>query len=153
MDERAESINEQYGYEIANETVSRNAINQYVRIMNWMDISVEELLRMDETPHSLMVRLLHNESGEYDYAHSVDGPYHYYDLDDEGLEWFGIAYAWDRAISEGCGAYYPQLFFNRWIPLDAEMYEISEGTPVPLPDSALQGPNRDLFVPEKYIRN
>ena len=153
---RIDETNEYFGEAIYHGYAPRNTINQYVRIMNWMDISVEELLRMDETPHELMRRLAIDENDEYEYVGYSGYPEEGHDLDKNDIEWFGVLNAWWYAADPdtgACGKYYPQLFYNRWIPLDPEQYGIGDATPVPLPDVASQGPNRDLFVPEKYIRN
>ena len=154
-----EETNERFGEAIYDEDAPRNTINQYVRIMNWMDISVEELLRMDETPYELMMRLTKmysNDSGEYDYLSTSNYPNREDDLNKEELEWFGVLNAWWYQAdpdTNACGKYYPQLFYNRWIPLDPEQYGMSDLTPVPLPDIVSQRPNRDLFVPDEYIRD
>lgn len=147
-----EETNEYFGEAIYYESAPRNAINQYVRIMNWMDIGVEELLRLEETPQELIWRLAIDESDEYEYADTSGYPYMDDELDKDDIEWFGVVYAWNRAIDGRCNVYYPQLFYNRWIPLDPEGYGVLDATPSPLPEIVMQGPNRDLFVPEKYIR-
>ena len=155
LSEEVEGTNEHFGAAIYDERAPRNAINQYVRIMNWMDIGVEELLRMEETPYQLIRRLLSDKNGKYEYATDSGYPHQEDELDNDDLEWFGVADAWaDSFRNFGCDAYYPQLFYNRWIPLDLDMdeYEDSNATPVPLSDIVNQGPNRDLFVPDKYIQ-
>lgn len=109
---------------------------------------------MDETPYELITRFQSSDSNEFEYIYNESPPYFDYELDKGGLEWFGVASAWRNAFNSGCAAYYPQLFYNRWVPLDteeAERYGIAL-TPTPTPDPAYQGPNRDLFVPNKYIR-
>ena len=153
---RIEETNEYFGEAIFYENAPHNTINQYVRIMNWMDIGVEELLVMEETPYELILRLSIDENDEYEYVDSSGYPDKDDELDKDDIEWFGVLDAWWYAIDPdtgACGKYYPQLFYNRWIPLDPEQYGIGDATPVPLPDIAMQGPNRDLFVPEKYIRD
>lgn len=158
--QRIEETNEYFGEAIYYEDAPRNTINQYVRVMNWMDISVEELLRMDETPYELMMRLSkmysNDVNNEHDYLYTSGYPNREDDLDKEELEWFGVLNVWWYQVdpdTDACGKYYPQLFFNRWIPLDPEEYGLGDATPAPLPDVVSQGPNRVLFVPEKYVRD
>ena len=147
-----EAVNGRFGEAIYDENAPRNAINQYVRIMNWMDIGVDELLQMEETPYELIRRLAIDENEEYPYAYDSGYPDINEDLDRDDLEWYGVVGAWESALeNDGCGAYYPQLFYNRWIPLD--LYRYDDATLAPLPDIVNQGPNRDLFVPEKYIKD
>ena len=149
--EQADEINEDYGRSIYEERTPPDAINQYVRIMNWMDIGGAELMRMQETPYELIRRLTADENAHY--ATDGSAPSVYENLSLHELEWYGVARAWNKANENyGCGAYYPQLFHNRWIPLDTNEYGHNDATPVPLPDIAHEGPNRDIFVPDKYIR-
>ena len=132
----------------------RTAVNQYVRLMNWIDIPGRELLTLPERPHEIIRRLRNNPELEriLDFPYPPTSNY-----DDEAvrtaeadgtLRWWGLGAAF-RDVSD-CARYYPQLFTGRWIPLDAD-----DQTPKPLPDLsdlALHGPGRSMFVPDEYTR-
>lgn len=126
-------------------------INQAVRIMNWLDIGGDDLLQMSETPYELIGRLRRESelSGNDDLYHLLQN------YDDHNVEWYGLWSAWSYAQGDGCGAYYPQLFFNRWIPADVVPLDIldpraSSYTPTPTATpfpAEFRGPDRSLFVP------
>ena len=134
----------------------RTAVNQYVRLMNWMDITGHELLALQEPPHELVRRLGNApELEEIFHAHDIPTSYSYdgeivREAEDNGtLRWWGLGPALNHAW-ENCALYYPQLFTGRWIPLD-----VDDMTPEPLPelsDLALHGPGRSMFVPDEYTR-
>lgn len=127
-------------------------INQHVRVMNWLDIGVDDLLQMNETPYELMGRL--SRDGVVGVGN--DGPWSLLtNYDEYDSEWYGLGHAWGYAQGDGCGAYYPQLFFNRWIPADVVSLDIldprvSSYTPTPTATpfpAEFRGPDRSLFVP------
>ena len=107
-----------YGYEEEQIDMSPIMINQRVRILNWLDISGEELLNMDIRPDELIRRLIETVESRYiENRVSEEWPH----LPRKGvatevLEWWGI-----EGLSShfpNCELYYPQLFFGRWIPVD-----------------------------------
>lgn len=119
--------------------------------MNCLDIVGDDLLQMSETPYELMGRLgreseLYNNSDLYHLLQNYG---------DYRVEWYGLWPAWGYAREYGCGAYYLQLFFNRWIPadvvpLDALDPRASSYTPTPTATpfpAEFRGPDRSLFVP------
>ena len=114
---QADWVRENYDVDVAPVVV-----NQYIRVMNWMDIDGMELLQMPETPRGLVWRLLENREEDYydKYSHSEKFPSK--DTPSEILEWWQIEEAFFYAIDSDdsqCAFYYPQLFFGRWIPIDA----------------------------------
>ena len=134
----------------------RTAVNQYVRIMNWIDITGRELLALPEPPHELVHRLRNDPELEeiFDARDQIPTSYTYdgeivREAEADGtLRWWGLGAAFSPDWS--CWLYYPQLFTGRWIPLDAD-----DSTPEPLPelsDLALHGPGRSMFVPDEYTR-
>ena len=137
----------------------RTAVNQYVRLMNWIDIPGHELLTLPERPHEI-VRQLRNDPELEEIFDTYELPTSYH-RDSEvvrtaeangTLRWWGLGVAFDidNDVSLYCALYYPQLFTGRWIPLDAD-----DQTPTPLPelsDLALHGPGRSMFVPDEYTR-
>lgn len=126
-------------------------INQSVRIMNWLDIGGDDLLQMSETPYELMSRL----GRESELDNSSDLHHLFENYDDHSVEWYGLGGAWSYAQEYGCGAYYPQLFFNRWIPSDVVSLDALDpraGSYTPTPTATpfpaeFRGPDRSLFVP------
>ena len=137
----------------------RTAVNQYVRLMNSIDIPGRDLLTVPERPHELIRRLMTDPEleGTFD-SYELPTSYH---RDSEivrtaeangTLRWWGLGEAFDvdNEAASKCALYYPQLFTGRWIPLDAD-----DQTPTPLPelsDLALHGPGRSMFVPDEYTR-
>ena len=116
----ADSINH---YDEENELVY-NWPNQYVRVLEWLDLSGNDLLNSDQPPY----RILQKQS-EHLYAYlsmdwipSEDGLEDYKRETDEtlNLEWMGILEAAglneDSSDLLACHRYYPQLFYGYWIP-------------------------------------
>lgn len=148
MYNRAERVNNQYGHAIFAGNAPRNAINQFARVMNWMDIPAETLADMDEPPLSLLQRIAATEAGYYLTSSGGNGDYpHTSEVSDEQLEWFGLAYAF---ASSACHKFYPQLFVGRWIPDDFGNGRITP-TAIPQDTFGYDTPNRSLFVPDAYI--
>ena len=91
-------------------------VNQYVRILNWLDITGDDLLSMDQRPDELIRRLTETAETRYinDNVSKHLGPRK--GAPSEVIEWWKIEELWND-VSD-CSAYYPQLFFGRWIPVD-----------------------------------
>ena len=101
--------------------------NQFVRILDWLDLSGDELLDANVRPYQILqVQSRHPYAHWHDWVPTEDGLIDYvreYDntLD---LEWLGIVRA--AGLSEGstdiqaCHYYYPQLFYGYWIPFDPD---------------------------------
>lgn len=101
--------------------------NQYVRILQWLDMSGDELLESEKPPYIIL-----QERTRYPYAHIGDR------VPDEGfmaeyrrewdstanLEWLGIVAAAGMSDNSSapveCLLYYPQVFYGYWIPLDPD---------------------------------
>ena len=101
------------------EGMSSVVVNQYARILNWMDIDGDTLLQMEPKPRDIVRTVWERED---------DGPSRYRERNRIGdwplststaddLEWWGIEDVWNGDWEE-CQSYYPQLFFGRWVPLD-----------------------------------
>ena len=163
LDRAAEEFNDEMGRYIreaeeqqGDAVAPRTAVNQYVRLMNWMDITGHELLALPERPHELVRRLRNAPDLEetLDVYYPPTSYNHGSDVVREAetsgtLRWWGLGAAFGN-VSGNCAPYYPQLFTGRWIPLDAD-----DQTPTPLPDLsdlALHGPGRSMFVPDEYTR-
>ena len=112
----AESAKENAGIDVAPVIV-----NQHIRVMNWMDIDGAELLQMQERPVALVKRIYEGrEEGYFDNYHDWER-FPTKDTPSERLEWWGIEGAFFYHIDPDtnfCGLYYPQLFYDRWIPID-----------------------------------
>ena len=105
-----------------------NPINQYLRVLNWIEIDGIDLMNMPERPRELLIRLEEdNDSNLIDLWGShrlptkthqarVGGEYREVDNVGERVEWYGI---WGTFGSRECRKYYPQLFYGRWIPVDS----------------------------------
>lgn len=151
----AESVNKQYGGAIAAGVASRNAVNQYARVMNWMDIPGDTLLSMDEPPLQLITRLVaeavsDGHPAQFIGAAGGNGTYpHNAEVSAEQLKWYALAYAFN--YSSACHRYYPQLFQGRWIPDDYGQGRITP-TVIPAASNYYDAPNRPLFIPDEYSR-
>ena len=101
--------------------------NQYVRILEWLDLSGGDLLNSDHPPYRIL-----QEQSRHPYAHSsgliptedVLADYERETDETLDLEWLGIVRA--AGVSEGssdllaCHYYYPQLFYGYWVPFDPD---------------------------------
>ena len=100
------------------EEISSVVVNQALRLLNWMDIQGWELLQMEDKPADL-VRRNWSEGGDRYRQSQYAGDYiPLAVLSSEDKEWWRIEQAWGKNDVTACKNYYPQLFFNRWIPLD-----------------------------------
>ena len=122
LPDQARRIEEELEYRFENyesEGMSDVIVNQYARILNWMDIDGETLLKVEPKPRDI-VRMVWDRGD--------DGPSRYRERNRigdwpltstsaEDIEWWRIERAWSEDWSY-CKNYYPQLFFGRWVPLD-----------------------------------
>ena len=153
LEERVEYAFEQY----ESEGMSAVIVNQYARILNWVDIDGETLLKVEPKPREIVQMVW--ERGD-------DGPSRYRERNRigdwpltstraEDIEWWYIEGAWSADFWGYCKNYYPQLFFGRWVPLDDfEVDEWLEEVQEQLeeqrelddwPDWA-DGPDRDILI-------
>ena len=107
-----------------NETVYQIP-NQYVRILQWLDISGEELLESDRPPYKIL-----QEQSRYLYAHLEDptpdenilADYRRETDTQLDLKWMGILKAAGMSSNSSdlteCHYYYSQAFYGYWIPFD-----------------------------------
>ena len=132
-----------------------NTPNQYVRILQWLDLSGEELLDAQEPPYSI----LHEESRR-PYAHWQDRIPTEDGLDDYrrkyeetlNLGWLGIVSAAGLSARgstdvQACHYYYPQLFYGYWVPFDPfPMPSASQYDEMELP--RFEGATTPLYLPK-----
>ena len=101
--------------------------NQYVRILQWLDMSGDELLESDSPPYIIL-----QEQSPHPYAHIGDwvpdedfmADYRR-ELDSRAdLEWLGIVSAAGMSDNSSppveCLLYYPQVFYGYWVPFDPD---------------------------------
>ena len=107
--------------------------NQFVRILDWLDLSGDELLDANVRPYQILqVQSRHQYAHRYDWVPTEDGLIDYVREYEEtlDLEWLGIVRA--AGLSEGstdiqaCHYYYPQLFYGYWIPFDPDQMPDSD---------------------------
>ena len=101
--------------------------NQYVRILQWLDMSGDELLESDKPPYIIL-----QEQSRYPYAHMQDripdedflAEYRRDTGGELDLNWLGIlAAAGMTDNSSGpveCHLFYPQVFYGYWVPFDPD---------------------------------
>ena len=92
------------------DTAAYEIPNQYVRVLRWMEIPSQQLLKMDEPPHKLLMGL-HNKKNAYDL--NIPTGTH------SEAEWRGILSATLAVRGYGieeCKFYYPQLYYGYWVP-------------------------------------
>ena len=98
------------------DTAAYETPNQYVRVLRWMEIPGQQLLKMDEPPFKL---LRHLSDKPWAYSTNIgDGETEHPDFD---IQWTGIVGATiaSRDFEYGmkpCAFYYPQLFYGYWVP-------------------------------------
>ena len=95
--------------------LSQILVNQNIRILNWLDITGDELLNMEQRPDELIPRLLETAESRYTENNFLNGQPRE-GAPSDVIEWWGMEGLWDDFPA--CRAYYPQLFFGRWIPID-----------------------------------
>ena len=116
LEERVEFAFDEY----ESEGMSAVIVNQYARILNWVDIDGGTLLTIDPQPREI-VRLVWDReddgSSRYRERNRIsDWPLASTRADD--IEWWHIEPVWLSDYWNSCKNYYPQLFFGRWVPLD-----------------------------------
>ena len=101
--------------------------NQYVRVLQWLDMSGDELLDAGRPPYIILM-----EQSRYPYAHMGDRIPNEDFLDDyrrerDGevdLEWLGIISAAGMSDNSPdlreCHFFYPQVFYGYWVPFDPD---------------------------------
>ena len=144
--------------------------DQAARIANWLNIPGSDLVEMDQRPLDLVLSLWEQRPSP-DYGDYVEF--------DPTSEWAGLiptrvpdygelSGLWPRnrfevgpqigrGYAEACVAYHPQLFTDRWIPLDTaitrqELEErLRQATPTPKPDEMsawINQRDREVYVGE-----
>ena len=120
-------LGDKAGREEENELVYRTP-NQYVRILQWLDLSSDDLMDSAKPPYRIL-----QEQSRHAYAYGENWMPKQEDLDDYqrenqtrlDLEWLSImgAAGMDSSSSSDlriCHHYYPQVFYGYWIPIDPE---------------------------------
>ena len=130
-----------------------------MRILQWLDLSGDELLNAEEPPY----RTLQDQS-QHPYAHWQDwipteDRLVDYLRDNEGsldLEWLGIVRL--AGLSEGstdlmaCHYYYPQLFYGYWVPFDPDqMPDTRQFEELELP--RYEGATTPIYLPRTVSAN
>ena len=99
--------------------------NQHVRVLQWLDMSGDELLDAGRPPHILLM-----EQSRYPYAHMQGhipdenflADYRRERDGEVDLEWLGILAAagmTDNSLDlRECHYFYPQVFYGYWVPVD-----------------------------------
>ncbi|MXZ90538.1 MAG: hypothetical protein F4W95_10450 [Chloroflexi bacterium] len=127
--------------------------NQYVRILQWLDLSGDELLDANVPPYRILeLQSQHPYAHWYDWFPTEDGLIDYVREYDErlDLEWLGIVRA--AGLSEGstdiaaCHYYYPQLFYGYWVPFDpGQMPDSNQYDELEMP--RYEGATTPIFLP------
>ena len=122
---QAASYPEQYG---GDDSLIYKTPNQYVRVLQWLDLSGDDLRNSDNPPYRILMeqsrhpyshfeRRIPTETFLAEYRQATDTQ-----LD---LEWLGILVAAGLSSeSSGLGAchyYYPQVFYGYWVPFDTHL--------------------------------
>ena len=109
-----------------NSVLAYKTANQYVRILQWLDTSGEDLLEAERPPYTILM-----EQSRYPYAHIRDDhgipnkdvlASYQSETDAElDLNWLGILTATgmsDNSLPNmtACHFFYPQVFYGYWVP-------------------------------------
>ena len=140
-------------YDEDNDLVYETA-NQYVRVLQWLDMSGEELLASGKPPYIIL-----QEQSRYPYAHIGDripdeDLMADYRRETEGtldLDWLGILAAAGMSDNYSdlteCRRYYPQVFHGYWVPFDpAAGSDYGDERDLDLPE--YEPSTTPLFLPE-----
>ena len=105
-----------------------NIPNQYVRILQWLDLNGDDLMDSANPPYRIL-----EEQSRHAYAYEENPTLKQKHLDHYqrenqtrlDLEWLGILRAASMSSSNSsdlrmCHRYYPQVFYGYWIPMDPE---------------------------------
>ena len=139
FEDAAENAFENY----EDEGMSSVVVNQGIRLLNWMDIDGIALFSMEHKPADLVngfFRAL--ERDDYDFKDSyVVSDWLTEIAPSEYKEWWTIHKAWGSSDIKSCRSYYPQLFWDRWVPLDN--FGVDEGLVELLKDLEQKREDRD----------
>ena len=129
-------------------------LNQFVRILDWLDLSGDELLEANIPPYQILqAQSRHPYAHWQDWSPTEDGLVDYAREYEEtlDLEWLGIVRA--AGLSEGstdiqaCHYYYPQLFYGYWIPFDPDrMPDADQYEELELP--RYEGATTPIYLPK-----
>ena len=145
----SETLNYQEDNDLAYQTP-----NQYVRILQWLDMSGGELLNSGSPPYLIL-----QQQSQHLYAYFGDlvpdedslAEYHLETDDRMNLEWLGILAAAgitdNSSRISACLYYYPQLFYGYWIPFDPDrMTDSNRELGIELPK--YDGETMPLYLPK-----
>ena len=132
--------------------------NQYVRILQWIDLSADELLDSDNPPYRILQEQSEHLYAYIDSSHELPREedvdrYRRENGDRLNLEWLSIlaatALAGDPSDLRECHYYYPQVFYGYWVPFNPDRTvdrNSNQGQEVDLPEySASETP---LYLPK-----
>ena len=136
-----------------------NTPNQFVRILQWLDLSGDELLNAEEPPYrTLQDQSQHPYAHWHDWIPTEDRLVDYLRDNEESLhlEWLGIVGS--AGLSEGstdlqaCHYYYPQLFYGYWVPFDPDqMPDTRQFEELELP--RYEGATTPIYLPRTVSAN
>ena len=128
--------------------------NQYVRILQWLDLTGDELRTADVPPYQILqIQSRHPYAHWHDWVPTEDDLIDYVREYEEtlDLEWLGIVRA--AGLSEGstdiqaCHYYYPQLFYGYWVPFDPDrMPDTDQYEELELP--SYEGATTPVYLPK-----
>ncbi len=128
--------------------------NQYVRILQWLGMSGDELIESDNPPYRIL-----QEQSAHPYAHAdnvipTEQALADYRRDNDetlNLEWLGIVEASglseDSSHLQSCHYYYPQVFYGYWVPFDPDQKpDTGQTDEMDLP--RYEGATTPIFLPK-----
>ena len=131
--------------------------NQYVRILQWLDTSGDELVDSDNPPYRILAEQSEHLYAYIDNNHGIpsEADIENYERETDArlnLEWIGILAATAMAGSSSgvqeCHYYYPQVFYGYWVPFDPDqMPSNRQADEIDLP--RYQGAETPLYLPQK----
>lgn len=146
-------LTEAANYDHDNELVFQTP-NQFIRILQWLDMGGDELLDADNPPYRVL-----QEQSRYNYAYyrdfipTRDSLVEYRrEMESQlDLQWLGILAAAGMTNNSSdlrvCHYYYPQVFYGYWIPLDPDrVSQLDEYQDLHL--ASYEGSNTPLHLPK-----
>ena len=107
--------------------LSAQIVNQYIRLLNWMDLTGEQVMTLDKLPGDIIRDVAAGRPNGYsDSFSSISiGSFPSEHSSPSYTQWYRIERAFVD-VDDTCANYFPQLFYSRWIPLEPTYAGLSQ---------------------------
>lgn len=105
--------------------LSAQIVNQYIRLLNWMDLTGEQVMTLDKLPGDIIRDVAAGRPDGYSDYFSTSGSFPSEHSSPSYTQWYRIERAFVD-VDDTCANYFPQLFYSRWIPLEPTYAGLSQ---------------------------